>query len=111
MNRLRPTLWRTCRVLASETRLDLLQHLFEQGELCVSELAAMTGVSPHNASTQLRALNARGLIARRREKQKVIYRTAGISHENSLALKSEDRPSCFLIVETKPRSPEGVGVG
>ncbi len=74
MNRLRPTLWRTCRVLASETRLDLLQHLFGQGELCVSELAAMTGISPHNASTQLRALNARGLIARRRENKNVIYR-------------------------------------
>lgn len=74
MSRLRPTLWRTCRVLASETRLDLLQHLFEQEELCVSELAEMTGISPHNASTQLRALNARGLIARRREKQKIIYR-------------------------------------
>ncbi|MEN8255103.1 MAG: metalloregulator ArsR/SmtB family transcription factor [Verrucomicrobiota bacterium] len=74
MSRLRPTLWRTCRVLASETRLDLLRHLFEQGELCVSELAALTGISPHNASTQLRALNARGLIAPRHEKQKVIYR-------------------------------------
>ncbi|MEN7973663.1 MAG: metalloregulator ArsR/SmtB family transcription factor, partial [Verrucomicrobiota bacterium] len=74
MSRLRPTLWRTCRVLASETRLDLLQHLFGQGELCVSELAALTGISPHNASTQLRALNARGLVTSRRENQKVIYR-------------------------------------
>jgi len=37
-------------------------------------MAGLTGISPHNASTQLRALNARGLITPRRENQKVIYR-------------------------------------
>ena len=74
MSKLRPTLWRTCRVLASETRLEMLRLLFEQGELCVSEIADLTGISPHNTSTQLRALNARGLITPRREGQKVIYR-------------------------------------
>lgn len=74
MSKLRPTLWRTCRVLACETRLEMLRLLFEKGELCVSDMAAQTGVSAHNASTQLRALNARGLITPRRENQKVIYR-------------------------------------
>ena len=74
MSKLRPTLWRTCRVLASETRLEMLRLLFETGELCVSEMADLTKVSPHNASTQLRALNARGLITPRREKQKLFYR-------------------------------------
>jgi len=74
MSKLRPTLWRTCRVLACETRLEMLRLLFEKGELCVSEMADLTGISPHNASTQLRALNARGLITPRRENQKVIYR-------------------------------------
>ncbi|MBI9019825.1 MAG: transcriptional regulator [Verrucomicrobia bacterium] len=74
MNKLRPTLWRTCRVLACETRLEMLRLLFKKGELCVSEMADLTGISAHNASTQLRALNARGLITLRRENQKVIYR-------------------------------------
>ncbi len=74
MSKLRPTLWRTCRVLACETRLEMLRLLFEKGELCVSEMADLTKVSPHNASTQLRALNARGLITPRREKQKLFYR-------------------------------------
>jgi len=74
MSKLRPTLWRTCRVLACETRLEMLRLLFEKEELCVSEMADLTGITAHNASTQLRALNARGLITPRRENQKVIYR-------------------------------------
>jgi DNA-binding transcriptional ArsR family regulator len=61
-------------VLSCETRLELLRLLFEKGELCVSELARLTGTTSHNASTQLRALNARGLISPRREKLRVIYR-------------------------------------
>ncbi len=85
--KLNPTLWRTCRVLASETRLQLLWHLFEKGDLCVSQLEQLTGMSRPNTSNQLRALNARGLIASRREKTKVIYRieaNIGISFAPSL---------------------------
>ncbi len=74
MSKLQPTLWRTCRVLACETRLEMLRLLFEKEELCVSEMAKLTGISAHNASTQLRALNARGLITPRRQDQRVIYR-------------------------------------
>ncbi len=80
--KLRPTLWRTCRVIANETRLTLLWKIFEEGELCVHELVEQTGVSRPNASTQLRALSARGLIMPRREDMRVIYRAeanAGIS--------------------------------
>jgi len=74
MNKLRPTLWRTCRVLASETRLRLLWSLFENKDLCVAELARRAGVSEQNASNQLRALNARGLITPRRVGLRVFYR-------------------------------------
>ncbi len=74
MSRLRPTLWRTCRVLACETRLRMLQILFEEGEVCVADMAARTGISANNASTQLRALNARGLITPRRAARRVLYR-------------------------------------
>ena len=73
MSKLRPTLWRTCRVLASETRLQLLWLLFKNEGLCVAELAARTGISEQNASTQLRALNARGLITPRRKGLRVFY--------------------------------------
>ena len=59
---LRPALWRTCRVIANETRLQLLWHIFAKGELCVSQLVQRTGATQPNASNQLRALSARGLI-------------------------------------------------
>jgi DNA-binding transcriptional ArsR family regulator len=72
--KLRPTLWRTCRVLASETRLQLLWLIFEQKELYVQEAAELTGMSIPNASNQLRSLSARGLISLRREKMRVLYR-------------------------------------
>jgi DNA-binding transcriptional ArsR family regulator len=72
-NKLRPTVWRTCRVIASETRLRLLWHLFEKKGLCISDLAAKVGISDQNASIQLRAINARGLIRPRRIKLKVFY--------------------------------------
>lgn len=71
---LRPTLWRTCRVIANETRLQLLWHIFDESELCVNQLAQRAGATRPNASNQLRALSARGLITSRREKKNVIYR-------------------------------------
>lgn len=74
MSAIEPSLWRTCRVLACESRLEMLRLLIERGELCVSELADLAGTTPHNASTQLRALNARGLITPRRERLRVLYR-------------------------------------
>lgn len=72
--KLNPTLWRTCRALASETRLQLLWLIFEHGKLSVNELADQIGMSPSNTSNQLRALSARGLIFPHREKMKVYYR-------------------------------------
>lgn len=74
VNSLRPTLWRTCRIIAGETRLQCLWNLFEKGELCVTEISDATGISPQNATTQLRALNSRGLITFRRQSMMVIYR-------------------------------------
>lgn len=72
--KLTPTLWRTCRAVACETRLNRLWLLFESGELHVQPLAERAGFSVSNASNQLRRLNSRGLISFRREKMRVIYR-------------------------------------
>ena len=71
---LRPSLWRTCRIIACESRLQLLWTIFDAGELSVCELAHRTGMGNAQASFQLRALNARGLISFRREKMRVLYR-------------------------------------
>ena len=114
--KLRPTLWRTCRVLASETRLQLLWHLFREGELCVGQLAQRTGTSTPNASNQLRALSARGLISPRREKMNVIYRAEANSevdfapgllkalracHERSMTFKTAIRQSTAFTHERR----------
>ncbi len=73
MHKLRPTLWRTCRVIACETRLKLLWALFDEKELCVKDLAERVERGEAQISLQLRALNARGLILSRREKNWVLY--------------------------------------
>ena len=73
MTKLHPTLWRTCRTIANPTRLNLLWCLFQNEGLCISELAQKIQISDSNASNQLRALNARGLITPQRTKLKVIY--------------------------------------
>jgi len=72
--KLRPTLWRTCRAIACETRVKLLWLIFQGEELSVQELAEMAEISLSNASNQLRRLSSRGLISFRREKMRVIYR-------------------------------------
>lgn len=74
MNQLRPTLWRTCRALANETRLKLLWLVLDEEGLCVSELAKRIKTTPHNASHQLRTLSSRGLIAPEYQHLKLIYR-------------------------------------
>jgi DNA-binding HxlR family transcriptional regulator len=74
MSKLHPTLWRTCRVIACETRLRLLWSLFENERQSVADLAKLVGISPNNASLQLRTLNARGLIVPRRENLRIYYR-------------------------------------
>jgi DNA-binding transcriptional ArsR family regulator len=73
MSNLRPTLWRTCRVIANESRLRLLWMIFDIGGLSVSQLGRAVGISDQNASIQLRLMNSRGLISPRREGMEVIY--------------------------------------
>lgn len=74
MKPLRPTLWRTCRAIASTTRLRLLWKIFQTEGLCVDELARATRTTRPNASIQLRVLNSRGLITAVRDGKKIIYR-------------------------------------
>lgn len=69
-----PPLWKTCRVLAHETRLRLIWSLFEKDELCVHQLTQAIGTSRPNTSNQLRLLAEHGLIVYRRDKMNVIYR-------------------------------------
>lgn len=71
---LTPTLWRTSRVLAGKTRLDLLRRILAGAGLGVSEFAAAAGLSEPRASQELRRLQARGLVQVTRAGRQVTYR-------------------------------------
>ena len=71
---LRRGIWQTCRVIASETRLQMLWYLFSEGELTVTECGQLMGLSPSNTSFQLKMLRECGLIVSRREKMEVFCR-------------------------------------
>jgi len=72
-SQLRPTLWRTCRVLANRTKLRILAHLVHHPGQCVSQVATDLGLSVSIASQYLRSLNARGFLAVRRVGRWVYY--------------------------------------
>ena len=70
---LAPTLWRTFRVIASEKRLRCLKVVLKTPDCSVEQVAQAVGVSEVQASLALRALQARGLIASRRQSRWVLY--------------------------------------
>ena len=74
MEKLRPTLWRTCRTLANPIRLNLLRELFSAKELSVEALATRAELSEKTAGIYLRAISARGLITARPAGRWVFYR-------------------------------------
>lgn len=69
-----PTLWRTCRVLANHTRLQILALLHREPGLSVSVIAGRIGASLPAASQALRALESRGLLTAQRIGPRVHYR-------------------------------------
>jgi DNA-binding transcriptional ArsR family regulator len=71
---LQPTLWRTCRVLANRTRLQMLGLLLRRPNQTVSAVALQLKVSLPVASQYLRALEARGLLTVGRVGRRVKYR-------------------------------------
>jgi predicted ArsR family transcriptional regulator len=73
---LRPTLWRTCRVLANRERLKILALLIRERELRVSAVAARLQIPVASASVSLRALEARSILHVRRTGREVAYRFA-----------------------------------
>jgi len=61
-----PTVWRTCRALMNERRLACLTAVLETPGLSVGEAADKVGLPENQASINLRALQARGLLTARR---------------------------------------------
>ena len=71
---LHPTLWRTCRVLAGSTRLNLLRLVVATPGHTVSRLAEEAGIGLSRASQELRRLQSRGLLRATRTGSFVHYR-------------------------------------
>jgi len=68
-----PTLWRTCRALMNLRRLACLREVIRQPNQTVGSIARNTGLPFNQASTNLRLLQARGLISVLRESRWVYY--------------------------------------
>lgn len=60
------------KVLSNSDRLLLLCQLTE-GELCVSELEAITGIEQPTLSQQLGVLREEGVVSTRREGRQIFY--------------------------------------
>jgi DNA-binding transcriptional ArsR family regulator len=82
---LQPTLWRTCRIVANRTRLEIFRLLLVQPNQTVSAVAARLKISLPLASQYLRALESRGLLTARRVARYVVYRPAAGSGLNAAA--------------------------
>lgn len=68
-----PTVWRTCRALMNERRLACLAVVSESPGLSVGEVAVKAGLPENQASINLRALQARGLMVARRDGRWIRY--------------------------------------
>jgi DNA-binding transcriptional ArsR family regulator len=65
--------WKLCRVLANQTRLDILRHLLNGMEMCVCDIAATLKLSESAVSHQLRRLRELSLVKNRREGPVLYY--------------------------------------
>lgn len=63
----------TFRVLSDPGRMRLISALLEGGELCVCDLAAVTGLSQTACSHNLRLLRSRRLVRYRKQGRNVYY--------------------------------------
>lgn len=62
------------RLLGDATRARLLYSLLEAGELCVSDLAAVTDTPEATVSQALRLMRTAGIVTGRRSGRNVFYR-------------------------------------
>lgn len=69
-------LWKTCRVLANQTRLDILHRFYQGSRLCVQEVALTEKLSEPSASQQLKTLHEYGFITLERNSKWVYYQSA-----------------------------------
>lgn len=67
-------IWKVCRVLANETRLQILKRLFEGESLCVTGIAEFEGITTVVASRHLRLLHESSLLSQKTEGKWTFYK-------------------------------------
>ena len=102
---LHPTLWRTCRVLAGETRLQLLRLVVKKPGQTVTNLADSAQIGMSRASQELRRLQSRGLIQAIRERGNVKYDPVPDPLVPSAKPLLEAIKSAFLCTPPQPDGP------
>ena len=89
-------------LLSDPNRLRLVRALHQNGELPVGDVAERADTSVANASQHLLRLAAAGLVARRRDGRRVLYRIADPRIE----------PLCETVCESAlSRMPAAAGAG
>ena len=71
-------------MLADHTRLALLLCIHHAGEICVSDLAAATGVKDSTVSQALRLLRAHGVVGTRRDGRIIHYHLTEVERLRAL---------------------------
>ena len=66
-------LWRICRILANQTRLNILRCLFRTRGFCVRDIADKFALSEVVASQHLKHLSETGFLKQKRESKWVFY--------------------------------------
>jgi len=66
-------IWKTCRILANESRLRILKRLMRGAELCVTEIADAEEITPVVASQHLRMLHELGILKQTRKSKWTFY--------------------------------------
>ena len=74
------------------TRLSVLGHLLRHGDLSAGELAAAEGLRPQSVTRVLADLEARGLVARRRDPGDGRRHVLSLTAEGLAALGDDMRP-------------------
>ncbi len=88
------------KVLANDTRLRLLHALVRSGQLCVGDLAGQVGLRSQAVSNQLQRLVDRGIVAARRDGNRIWYRVTDPCVVQLLDL-------AWCLTETLPSGPGG----
>lgn len=92
------------KVLGNDTRLRLLHALHRGGEVPVGELAGAVGMRPQAVSNQLTRLADRGIVAARRDGNRIFYSIADPCVPSVLDL------ALCLTEETTVTAPVGMAV-